>query len=104
METNTSSKELAYIKAQKRIEELKGFYWHVIIYLAINIFISKDEIFKIINGQEEISTLLSQYSVVSLWVTWGIILLIHGVKVFGSNLFKSWEEKKIQEFMNQEKQ
>ena len=36
---------------------------------------------------------------------WGIGLLAHGTSVFGSNLIfgKEWEERKIQEFMNKDK-
>jgi 2TM domain len=36
---------------------------------------------------------------------WGIGLVVHGLSVFGSNLFfgRGWEEKKIQELMDKDK-
>ena len=33
-------KEQQYIKAKKRVKEIKGFYSHFLIYILVNIFIS----------------------------------------------------------------
>ena len=32
-------KESAYLRAQKRLKEIKGFYWHAFWYVVVNIFI-----------------------------------------------------------------
>ena len=33
-------REQKYILAKKRVDKIKGFYWHAISYVFINIFIS----------------------------------------------------------------
>ena len=33
-----------YIKAKKRVEELKGFYIHLSVYIAVNLFLSGTQI------------------------------------------------------------
>lgn len=100
MESNYKDKDL-YEIAQKRIKEIKGFYVHLLVYFMINIFIF------VFN-----SNILSEKSIhiefgqLSLPFFWGIGLFAHWASVFGPNLFlgKNWEEKKIKEILEKEKQ
>ena len=32
-------KEEAYLRAKKKLEKLVGFYWHLAVYIVINIFL-----------------------------------------------------------------
>lgn len=85
-----------YQKAKKQVEEIKGFYGHLIsfvVVMAVLLFINL------------------RYSPQYLWffwplLGWGIGLLFHGMKVFNYTPFfgKNWEERKLKEFMDQEKQ
>lgn len=84
-----------YQKAKKQVQEIKGFYGHLfsfVIVIGILIYINL------------------RYSPEVLWFQWtffgwGIGLFFHAVKVFNLIPFfgKDWEEKKIQEFMEEEK-
>jgi hypothetical protein len=84
-----------YQKAKKQVESIKGFYSHLAFYIVFNgiiIFINL------------------KYSPNVLWFfwttfSWGIGLFFHAVKVFNlfSFLGKEWEQKKLQQFMEEEK-
>lgn len=100
MESNFKDKEL-YEMAQKRIKEIKGFYIHLLVYVIVNIFIFV--------GSSNILTSKSiniEFGHLSLPFFWGIGLFAHWAGVFGPNLFlgKNWEEKKIKEILDKEKQ
>ena len=89
-------KEDAYIRAQKRLKEIKGFYWHAFWYAVVNIFLLILTITK--SDDWHIETFYTP-------LFWGIGLAFHALSVFGKNLFfgKAWEQRKIQEFMDNDK-
>lgn len=86
-----------YKRAKKQVEELKGFYIHLTVYLIINAFI----LVNIYLNTDE------------FWVWphfiplfgWGIGLAFHWAHVFGFNpLFgKNWEKRMVQKYMEEEK-
>jgi hypothetical protein len=85
-----------YQRAKKQVEEIKGFYGHLISFVLVMV------------GLLFINL---RYSPQYLWffwplLGWGIGLLFHGMKAFNYTPFlgKKWEEKKLKEFMDQEKQ
>lgn len=91
METQTIYNEnLAFIKAKERVEKLKGFYGNLISYccvIPILIFIN-------------LKTGGNQW----FWFPmfgWGMGLTFHAIETFGYG--KAWEEKKVQELLNKEK-
>ncbi|TDD98622.1 2TM domain-containing protein [Flavobacterium cellulosilyticum] len=95
MEKQYNVKEIRYAKAQKKVDEIKGFYGHLASYLTVN-------------GTLLVINLLT--SPEHLWFFWplfgwGIGVAIHGMKVFNYLPFlgKDWEEKKMKEFMEEEK-
>lgn len=84
-----------YQRAKKQVEEIKGFYGNLISYILVNGFLMFINL---------------KYSPEYLWflwsaLGWGVGLLFHGMKVFNYSPFlgKDWEEKKLKEFMDQEK-
>jgi hypothetical protein len=83
-----------YKKAQARVEEIKGFYIHVTIYVIVNL------------GLVLINVLSTPEKLWFYWplIGWGIGLVIHAVTVFGLQGFlgQEWEEKKIKQFMEKE--
>jgi len=87
----------AYLRAEKKIKELKGFYIHAFVYVVVNVFLC---ITIIVNSQGDIWN----FGLVATPLFWGLGLGIHALIVFGENLFfyKSWEERKIKHFMKEE--
>ncbi|WP_136481953.1 2TM domain-containing protein [Cognatitamlana onchidii] len=91
-------KEDAYLRAEKRVKELKGFYWHAFWYVAVNIFIIG---MILSNGGE-----LWHFGTFATPIFWGIGLGFHAMAVFGKHLIfgKAWEDRKIREYMDREQQ
>ncbi|WMW78583.1 2TM domain-containing protein [Flavobacterium sp. 20NA77.7] len=95
METNQFDLK-KYENAKKRVKELKGFYSHLASYILIISFLC------FINFR---------FSPEHIWfywpmLGWGIGLFFHAVGVFNIIPFfgKDWEDKKITEIMEKEKQ
>ena len=103
METEKMNKK--YIKAKKRVEELKGFYKHVAVYVEINGFFIGRRIYLDISYGDSFIDAFTEISNYRLFFWWGIGLLIHGLNTYRYRFFsKNWEERKIQEEMNKENQ
>lgn len=77
--------------ARRRVEALKGFYYHLIVYLAVNI------------GLLAVNLITSADKLWFYWplLGWGIGLVIHALQVFRPiRLFgRDWEERKVREYM-----
>ena len=85
-----------YQRAKKQVEEIRGFYGNLVAYIAVNLFLLYINL---------------KYSPEYLWffwpmLGWGFGLLFHAMKAFNYTPFlgKNWEERKLKEFMDQEKQ
>jgi hypothetical protein len=95
MESTQTASQDRYVKAQKRVEDLKGFYGNLTSYVVVNTGLL---IFNLLTSPQ------------NLWffyplLGWGIGVAIHAMSVFNYMPFlnQNWEEKKIQELMNKEK-
>lgn len=94
MESLNNSEFERYQRAKKRVEEIKGFYGHLTSYICVMLF------FVFIN---------LKYSPEHIWffwpmLGWGVGLLFHGLKVYDVTILgKNWEERKIQQFLEEEK-
>jgi hypothetical protein len=89
--------ELAY----KRVKRIKGFYVHALVYVLVNAFI----IISSFNSNAVGDEVFWRWETFSTALFWGIGLLVHGLSVFGRNIFfgQAWEERKIKELMDKEK-
>ncbi|WP_240905197.1 2TM domain-containing protein [Flagellimonas oceani] len=87
-----------YNRAKKRVDELKGFYIHLAIYIVINAFI-------LVNIYLRNDNFWSWEHFITL-IAWGVGLLFHASKTFGFNPFlsKDWEERQIQKYMDEDKE
>lgn len=96
----TPNEQIQYENALKRVKRVKGFYMHLMVYVVINLFIVMINI-QNLKADESYFKLENFFTA----FFWGIGLLSHFLSVFGPNLFlgKNWEERKIQELMEQEK-
>ncbi len=89
--TSETTENLAYEKAVKRVKELKGFYGNLISYCIVIPFLI------IVNLITSPKYLWFYWPMLG----WGIGVISHAMQVFAVG--KNWEEKKIQEIMNNEK-
>ncbi|MHA7830781.1 MAG: 2TM domain-containing protein [Flagellimonas sp.] len=87
-----------YNRAKKQVDELKGFYIHLTIYIVINTFI-------LINLYLHSESFWRWEHFITLGA-WGMGLLFHASKTFGFNPFlgKDWEERQIQKFIDEDKE
>lgn len=91
-----SDKENKYFRAKERVEAVKKFYSSLISYVLVISFLAG------------LNYYTDQWNYPwFLWAAfgWGIGLVFHAVKAFSLNPFfgRGWEERKIKEFMNDEK-
>ena len=97
---NNNLEEKKYIRAQKRVKAIKGFYIHFFVYLGVNAFILLS---RVISG-EGWST-FTQWDSYGTLFFWGIGIAFHAFGVFGMDfvLGKNWEDRKIKEIMDKDK-
>lgn len=102
METEDSN--LKFLKAKNKVEKLKRFYTHLVVYLVINTVITIIKINRNINNGETFNEAFFDFATVANWLLWGIALAIHAFSVFGLPLIlgDDWEERKIEKYMNDE--
>ena len=86
-----------YLRAKKKLDKLKGFYWHLASYIAVNIFLIT-VIAMNSNGN------IWNFGTFSTAFFWGIGLGFHAFGVFGRDMLfgKRWEERKIKEYMEKD--
>ena len=98
--SSSSPEEIRYQEAVRRVKRIKGFYTHALVYLVINVMIV------IINIQnlDEGESYFQWHNFITAFF-WGIGLLSHGLSVFlpGMILGNNWEERKIKQLMEKDK-
>jgi fumarate reductase subunit C len=87
----------AYVRARKRVEELKGFYYSLISYVFV------------IPLLYYIWRTFTPFTIQWFWfpaIGWGISLVIQAYRVYVDDgaLGASWEKRKIEEYMRQEEE
>lgn len=85
-----------YKQAQARVRRIKGFYSNLITFALVNILLLAINLF------------LNPHHLWFYWVTiiWGIVLVIQAFNTFTIRdhfLGEAWEEKKIRELMEKDK-
>ncbi|RIA10232.1 2TM domain-containing protein [Flavobacteriaceae bacterium MAR_2010_72] len=91
-------REEAYLRAQKHVKKISGFYRHLIAYVIINLFLIGIIAFNS-NGN------IWHFGTFSTAFFWGIGLAFHAMGVFGPNIMfgKNWEDRKIKDYMDKDK-
>jgi len=90
---------LKYIKAKNRVEKIKGFYNHLMIYIIINLVITGFKVSNNLDSWDSFINELLSFDVLSSWTVWGLVLLMHFISVV---FLHGWEERKIEELMKKE--
>lgn len=92
-------------KAKKKVEELKGFYIHFMVYVLVNIMISLVIVVSHMHEGDSFFEAIWDFATVSTWLFWGIGVFFHALKVFSYSPFfnKEWEERQIQKYIDEDK-
>jgi len=95
-----SQDEIKYQETLKRVKKIKGFYIHLIVYIFVNILIFYLNVKDVEQGESYF-----QFKNFQSAFFWGIGLLAHGMSTFVPYLIlgKDWEERKIKELMEKER-
>lgn len=96
METYKTTQEQKLENARKHVKRIKGFYTHALVFVLVNVFIIFSNAIVDGKGFNDIDNYYMAFF-------WGFGLLAHGLSVFGGELFlgRNWEERKIQEILNE---
>lgn len=99
MERN-AMQEAQYKEALIRVKKIKGFYTHLSVYIIVNLMILITNYQNLESGES-----FFQWRSFTTVFFWGIGLLSHALSTFMPNWIfgKKWEERKINEFMENEK-
>lgn len=102
METDREDKKA---RAKKRVEELKGFFTHLMVFVFINTMLIVIKIVGTMYNGESFMGPIWHFSTFATPLFWGIGLAFHGLKVFGLNPFlgKQWEERQMQKFLEEDR-
>lgn len=101
MENRENLEQMRMERARKRVKSIAGFYKHLTAYLIVNVFLLTIKYFNLDTGENFFT-----FGNFSTAFFWGIGLAFHAMGVFGTNVFlgSDWEERKIREIMDKEKQ
>ncbi len=98
-----SKRSLSYLRARKKVEIIKHFYGHLMVFIIVNtgIILASANVFE--KGETDFS---NWGNYVTLFF-WGIGLLCHALYVafefyFHGGFLKRWEERKIKQFLEEE--
>ena len=85
--TTQPTEDEIYQKAKKRVEEIKGFYAHLCVYLVINILIV-------------IIWLVTSLGFFAWFIFpvggWGVVVILHALFVFVFNKDTRWEKNAVE--------
>ncbi len=94
--------------AMKKVEALKGFYTHLLVYLLVNIalFIVRGNVLDFFQRSNPDKSFIEwiDWNILIVPFFWGIGLSFHAAKVFQYKFpfVKNWEEKKLEKFIKEE--
>jgi 2TM domain len=97
---NSFEEENRLKKARKKVEAIKGFYKHLAAYVLVNTFLIVMHAINLEPGEQ-----FWTWGTFITALSWGVGLLAHWLSVFSRTLLfnKDWEDRKIQEYMDREK-
>lgn len=84
--------------ASHRVKKLKGFYYHVAIFIVVNLIVFLAQYFR------QSSVNVVEWSNFFPLIIWGVFLFFHAFDVYWSAIFlgRKWEENKIREIADKE--
>ncbi|MEM1003144.1 MAG: 2TM domain-containing protein [Bacteroidota bacterium] len=100
--TATNDKRL--MRAKYRVSQLRSYYTHLLVYILVNLLISGVKISFALRAGDALSEALFSFNTLSVWVIWGIFLLIHTFRTFVLPfiLGYDWEYRKLEQYVEEE--
>lgn len=94
-----------YRRAKKKIDEIKGFYVHLLVYIIINLFITINNVIGSFQDGKTFWEAFWDLGNYIVWILWGAGLLAHAIYALDYNPFfsKQWEERQIRKYMEEDK-
>ncbi|WP_347372720.1 2TM domain-containing protein [Aequorivita sp. Q41] len=95
------SKNIKFESAQKRVEALKRFYKHVLVYGIVNfaLFIVRGQVLEFFISESTDKNFIEwiDWNILIVPIFWGIGLLFHAARTFKYKLkfIKNWEENQL---------
>ena len=95
MYRNEMNDQERYERAKERVDILRGFYVHAMVYVIVNLGLAA----------YNLATSPDRIWFIYVLFGWGIGLVAHGAYALGSGRFlgEVWQERKIREEMDREK-
>ena len=97
---NTGMEKSKIERAKKRVDQLKGFYIHLSIYLMINMIIWVNFYIRSLDGTYEFWSLPTFFTT----LLWGVGVAMHAANTFRILPFyrKDWERRQIDKLMKED--
>ncbi len=97
------SKEYRYERAQSKMQNLRAFYIHLVVYFIANSVISVAKVIRNVNNGETLNDAIFDFATIALWLIWGVAIAFHAFSVYGLDMLlgKNWETKQLKKYMNQ---
>lgn len=91
---NDTPEQERYDRAKQRVELVRGFYAHALVFILVNIGLAA---YNVATSPDRLWFVYTLFG-------WGIGLIAHGAYVMGSGRFlgAAWQERKIREEMERE--
>ena len=95
-----------YQRAKSRVDSIRGFYIHLTSYVVINTIVTVLKINRNLNNGETFNEAFFDFATFALWMFWGIGVVFHALGVFSksSKRIRDWEQRKLNQFIEEEKQ
>lgn len=97
-----------YLRAKNRVDSIKAFYAHVIIFIVgtVVIFVFKDRMVDMVASQGAIDPgflYWMEWNIVAIPILWGLVLLFFGIYIFKlkPGFLKNWEKRKIEKYLKE---
>ncbi|WP_299103523.1 2TM domain-containing protein [uncultured Winogradskyella sp.] len=97
----TPQEEEYYRKAKDKVKRVKSFYLHLGLYIVVVLLLLYN--LYIVSGPYKNNIISLDLSIIVIWT---VIIVMHGLNVFKrKQIFKkSWEDKKIEGFLKEDKE
>lgn len=101
---NNRFQDQRYIRAKQKVEKISKFYRHLSIYIIVNIILSTIFIYNDIEAGDSFEQAFFNTGNFKVWFFWGIAVIFQAIGTFGFPfmLSKDWEERKINEYLNEQ--
>lgn len=84
-------------RAEKHVRDLRGFYGHLAVYLAVMVILVIVDLADGSSGDTILGLDWAYWPIVG----WGVFVVINGITVIGFG--RRWESRKIEQYMERER-